>query len=300
MLVAATLGSLSWLARTRRTLGVTRWRRNPVATAAAIVVIGAGLAAVFADVLVPHDPMRQNLSARLLPPGASALAGGRHWLGTDGVGRDILSRIVYGARVSLGVAAVAVLVRAVIGALFGLAAGFYRRWADALFVRVADIQLALPFLLLAVALATVTPPSVTSVIAVLGVTGWMSYGRLARAQTLSVREKDFIEAARALGVPAWKIMMRHIAPNVTGGIISLATIDVPALILAESSLSFLGIGVPLSTPSWGGMVALGRNYLTTAWWVPVLPGLAIAVVVLCISLLGDWLRDELDPILRGR
>ncbi|HLC06165.1 MAG TPA: ABC transporter permease [Anaerolineales bacterium] len=285
-----------------RTIFLTRIRRrllrDPALVFGWMIIVGVGLSALFPTLLSPYDPNAQDLASRLLPPGGVDAGGGRHWLGTDWVGRDLLSRIAHGSRVSMSVAAFAVVVRVVLGSAVGMTSGFYGGLADTVFMRLADIQLALPFLLLAVAVAAVFGPSLLNVILVLGVTGWMAYGRLVRAQVLSLREKEFVEAARALGVADWQIITRHILPNVLGSVIALAAVDVPALILAESSLSFLGVGVPMTTPSWGGMVALGRNHLTTAWWVPVLPGLAIAVVVLGISLVGDWLRDELDPTLR--
>lgn len=251
----------------------------------------------FAPLVAPADPSEQDITARLLAPlGRSDR--GVHWLGTDPLGRDIASRIIFGARISMLVGVVAVVIAGATGVALGLAAGYAGRNWDSLIMRIADVQLALPFLVLALALVAAVGPSLTNLIIVLGLTGWVIYARVVRAETLSLREREFVLAARAVGAGGVRIVVRHILPNAMSSIVVVATLHVARMILFEASLSFLGVGVPPPTPTWGGMIADGRGYLTVAWWVSTMPGLALFLTVLGVTLIGDRLRDVLDPRIR--
>ena len=219
----------------------------------------------------------------------------RHPLGTDTLGRDVASRLLHGARVSLVVGFSAVLVAGVLGIALGLLSGWYRGWLDDLLMRLGDVQLAFPVLVLAVAVLAVLGASLLNLIVVLGVTGWITYARIVRGEVLTLRERDFIAAAQALGAGDGWILRRHLLPNVLPPITVVATFSVARTIIAEASLSFLGLGIPAPGPSWGAMLDEGRNYITTGWWLALFPGLAILLLVLGINLVGDWLRDVLDP-----
>ena len=256
------------------------------------------LSALFSSLLAPFDPLEQALEKRLQPP---AWAGGTslHILGTDQLGRDILSRIIYGARVSLMVGIVSVGMAGVTGTLLGIISGVYGGLVDRIIMRLADIQLALPFILFALAVMAVLGPGLRNVVLVLGITGWVIYGRVIRSETLALREKEFVEASRALGHGKLTIMVRHIVPNILPTAIVLGTLQIANMIIAESSLSFLGLGVEPDIPTWGSMLADGRGYISSAWWVATFPGLAIMMTVLGINLLGDYLRDTLDPRLKS-
>jgi len=272
------------------------WRAvGPGGLVMAVVV----LLALLAPVLAPHSLTAFDLLHRLAPPIWDAGGDWSHPLGTDALGRDVLTRILYGARTSLGVAGVAVLVAATVGILLGLAAGYAGSWADALIMRLADVQLSFPYLLLAIAVMAFLKPSLVNLVIVLVLRSWVVYARLIRVVTLSARERDFVVAARALGGGGARIVFRHIAPNVVGPAIVVSTFQIAELIIVESSLSFLGLGVQPPTPSWGGMVSEGRDYVSSAWWLSALPGLAIVVTVLGANLSGDALRRSLDPRLRG-
>lgn len=251
--------------------------------------------ALLAPVLAPHDPSEQSLSNRLQPPAWMEGGNPEHLLGTDHLGRDILSRVIYGARVSILVAIVAVALSGTLGTLLGLAAGYWRGRLDALIMLLADVQLAFPFILLALAVMSVLGTGLRNVIIVLGVTGWVVYGRLIRAEVMALREKEYVEAARALGQKDRKIIMRHILPNIMPSVIVMASLRIANMIIAESSLTFMGLGVEPHIPTWGSMLADGRGYITTAWWLATFPGLAIMLTVLGVNLVGDWLRDVLDP-----
>ena len=264
-----------------------------------IVVLLFVLTAALAPLLAPHDPIGADIRKRLLPPFWSS-GSTEYLLGTDPIGRDVLSRIIYGSRISLLVAVVAVSLRSSAGVLLGLVAGYYRGKLDSIIMRIGDIQLAVPPLILAVGIIAVLGRGLGNLMIVLGITGWMTYGRLVRGEVLSVREKEFVDAARAIGCNDWRIMFRHILPNVAHPILVFASLDVAAMILVESTLSFLGLGVAPPTPSWGSMIADGRDYLATSWWVSVFPGVAILVTILGINLLADWLREKLDPKWRSR
>lgn len=257
------------------------------------------LPGIFAPQLAPHNPLKGSLRARLKPP--VWVQGGTitHPLGTDKVGRDILSRIIYGARVSLTVSLVAILLSGAIGITLGLVAGYFGGKVDALIMRLVDISLGLPVILLALVFVAVVGPSFGTVIVVTAVLLWARYARQVRGETLSIRERDFIARARVAGASHFRIMFRYIFPNVINSLTVLATLQIGAIILLESALSFLGAGIPRPTPTWGSMIADGRELIVVAWWMAMFPGLAIMLTVLSLNLLGDWLRDHLDPKLRN-
>jgi peptide/nickel transport system permease protein len=274
------------------------WRklvRNPVALMGAValmVVIGA---AIFAPRVAPHDPTRQSLIRRFLPPVWAAGGNANYLLGTDQVGRDILSRMIHGARVSLIVGVSAVVVSLTVGVALGLLSGFVGGRVDTVIMTVVDVTLSFPQLLLALAFVAALGPSLLTIIVVLGLTGWERYTRVVRAEVLALREKDFVEAARAMGVSTTRMLLRHILPNTFSSIIVMSTLQVAQAILQEAALSFLGVGTGSAYPTWGQMISLGRDFVTVAWWLPTFPGLAILITVLSINLVGDRLRDALDP-----
>lgn len=273
-------------------------RKNPAVAVAIVVLVSVVLSGVFAPVLAPYGADDQDLSKRLTPP-VWAEGGSRQYiLGTDGLGRDILSRMIYGARISLIVGLAAVLIQGTIGVGLGLVAGYSGRWVDAVIMRVADIQLAIPFMVLAIAVMAVLGGGLRNVVLVLGITGWVSYGRVVRSEVLSIREMDFVESARATGASDLRIILKHILPNVVTSVLVISTLQVARMIIAEAALSYLGLGVQPPNPTWGGMVADGRNWITRAWWISTLPGAAIFVTVLSINILGDSIIDHLDPTLR--
>lgn len=274
-------------------------RRSPVGMIGITIVLIVLMLALFGPYISPHDATNRNLRARFEAPGFSDDSG-TYYLGTDQLGRDILSRIIAGARVSVIVGTVAVLIAGSIGVLYGLVAGFVGGWLDAVLMRIADALLGIPFIILVVAISGVVGAGLTTLILILGLTGWVTYARVVRSEVLKVRQLEFVEAARALGQTEFKIMVYHILPNVISTAIILAAIQVGVTILAESSLSFLGLGVKPPTVTWGLMLADGRQYIGSAWWMTTFPGLAITITVLGVVFLGDWLRDVLDPTMRGR
>jgi peptide/nickel transport system permease protein len=219
----------------------------------------------------------------------------QYLLGTDHLGRDIVSRLIYGARISIVVSVSAVALSAILGTLIGLFSGFYGGKVDNIFMRLADVQLAFPFILLAIAIIAVLGPNLQNIIIVMGITGWVIYARVVRAEVLSLREKEFITSVRALGGSNRRIIFKHLLPNVIPPIIVIITLEMARMIIMEAALSFLGLGIQPPTPTWGGMLADGRVYLATSWWLATFPGLVIMLVVLGINLLGNWLRDILDP-----
>jgi peptide/nickel transport system permease protein len=269
--------------------------RHGGALAGLVVVVVSALAAVLAPALAPDDPVRNDLLERLTPPMWVPGGSARHPLGTDTLGRDVVTRLLYGARVSLIVGFSAVVLAGTLGVLLGLVAGYYGGRLDDLLMRVGDVQLAFPALVLAIAVLAVVGSGLGNVVLVLGVTGWVTYARIARAEALSLRHREFVESARALGARDAAILWRHVLPNVLPPLVVVATFSVARTIIAEASLSFLGLGLPPPAPSWGAMLDEGRNYLTTGWWLALFPGVAILAVVLGINLVGDWLRDALDP-----
>jgi peptide/nickel transport system permease protein len=256
------------------------------------------LTAFLAPVIAPHDPAQHHRRERFKPPVWVEGSDRQYLLGTDQLGRDVLSRILYGSRISVLVGVSAVIIGGTLGATMGLLAGFYGGRVDAVISRFLDTFLAIPFILLVLALVGVLGPSLTTLIAVLGVTGWASYARVVRGETLSVKEREYVLAARVIGAARRRIAFRHVLPNTFASIIVLATLDVATTILAESSLSYLGLGVQPPDVTWGLMIADGREYLSSAWWLAVFPGLAIMFTVLGVIFLGDWLRDVLDPKLK--
>jgi peptide/nickel transport system permease protein len=258
------------------------------------VVLLVVVAAVLGPALAPHDPIAPVITKRFRPPGWTS-GDWTHPLGTDALGRDILSRIIAGSRISLVVGVTAVASSGTIGVIAGLLAGFYGGWIDDAIMRVADIQLSIPFIVLAVAMAAVLGGSLRSIIIILTITGWVLYARIVRSEVLSVKEREFVQAAHAIGTHNPRLIAVHIFPNIRSSIIVVATLEVARMIIAEASLSFLGLGVPPAIPTWGGMIADSRVYLSVAWWAATFPGLAIFCTVLGVNLLGDWLRVTLDP-----
>jgi len=263
-----------------------------------LIVLSVIASAVLGPRVSHRDPNRQQVELALQPPAWLGGVGGT--LGTDYVGRDILSRILYGSRVSLTIGISAVAIGGTLGSVLGMLAGVHGRWVDGLIMRVADFQLSIPFVILAIVIIGVLGPGLRTLILVLGVTSWVSYARVVRSEVLSLREREFITAARAVGASSARVIRCHIAPNIAASVIVIASLEVARMIISEAGLSFLGLGVPPSTPSWGSIIADGRNYLTTAWWIATFPGLAVVVTVLGINLCGDWLRDALDPRLHRR
>jgi peptide/nickel transport system permease protein len=267
-----------------------------LALAILATVIGCGL---FAPLIAPHAPRTGNVIDSKLPPVWLADGDVRFVLGTDELGRDILSRVMFGAQISLGVGFTAVVLAGAIGISLGLVAGYFRGLVDDTIMRLVDVQLAVPQILLAIALLAALGPGLQNVVLTLAIANWVTYARVVRGEVLSVREKDFIQAARCIGVKDVPIMVRHILPNVLGSIIVIASFAVAGTILAEAALSFLGLSVGPDVPTWGGMVAAGRDQIITGqWWIYTFPGLAIMLTVLGINLIGDWLRDYLDPRLK--
>ena len=274
-------------------------RQNRVGLLGTVIVLFVLLITLFGPLLSPHDPLEHNLRSRFEPPGYSDTKG-TYVLGTDQLGRDILSRVIAGARVSVFVGVVSVIIAGVIGVSYGLLSGFVGGLLDNFMMRVADAFLAIPFIVLVVAVSGVVGAGLITLIVILGVTSWVTYARVTRAEVLAAREMDYVMAAKALGQNDLKIMFKHILPNVTGSIIVLATMMVATTMLAEAALSFLGLGVQPPTVTWGLMLSDGRQYIGSAWWMSTFPGIAITITVLGVVFLGDWLRDLLDPRLRGQ
>jgi peptide/nickel transport system permease protein len=266
---------------------------------AALALIGLILVAgIAAPLISPFDPLKGDILANLKPPSLSSTSGFPHLFGTDMLGRDVLSGILHGARVSLVVGIVSVLVAGLIGTTIGILAGYFRGWFDEIVMRVVDVQLAFPFILLAIVIMYVLGRGMGNVIIVLVIASWPLYARVARAQALRLRESEFVLAARSLGAGWPRILLRHVLPNAMTPLLVVATFAIPQMIIFEAALSFLGVGMPVDVISWGSMLASGRNALEQAWWIATLPGIAIMVTVLAINVLGDWLRDRLDPNLR--
>ena len=282
---------------TARPIGALRAHigTNVIVWIALLVLVAAVVCAVFAPWLAPHDPQTQQLGLRLRPPFWSDRASAGHPLGTDDLGRDMLSRVLYGSRVSILVGVCATVLAGATGVLIGLLAGYFGGWQDAVLMRLADIQLAFPSILLALAIVGFLGSGLWYVILVLGFTGWVSYARVVRSEVLSLRTREFVTEARAIGVRDLTIMRRHLLPNVMAPLATIGTLHVAAASVAAASLSSLGLGVPKQTVTGGGMLSDGQLYLGTSWWVAVFPGLALMVTALAVNLTGDVLRDVADP-----
>ncbi|MGQ9584434.1 MAG: ABC transporter permease [Anaerolineae bacterium] len=273
--------------------------RRKIALLGVLVIVLVSLIAVFAPFLAPQDPTEIRIVNRLQPPGWRAPDGTLYVLGTDSLGRDVYARLIYGSRISLLVGLSVVLIAGTVGVLLGLFSGYFGGLADDVIMRIGDIQLAFPFILLAISILAVLGPGVGKMVAALSVSGWVQYGRIVRSQVVSFREMEFVEAARAVGARRGRIMLRHILPNVWSAVIVIASFSVATNIISEASLSFLGLGVPPEVPTWGGMLSDGREYLERAPWLVIFPGLAISLTVLGINVVGDWIRDYLDPRLKN-
>ena len=272
------------------------WRRLPLIPMfilAVFVVTG-----IIAPVIAPHDPERGDIRARMVPPAWMEGGSSEYLLGTDHLGRDMLSRVIYGARISLVVVAVTLGVGLVIGVIAGLLAGWYGRWIDELMMRVVDIKLAIPTILLALVLVLALGQSFLIIVAILAIAVWPRFARNTRGEVLQLKNMDYVSLAKVAGASTPRILFVHIFPGVVNTLIILASLEVGIVILLESTLSFIGAGVPPPTPAWGSMVADGRDRLAVAWWISTMPGVAIMMVVLAMNLFGDWLRDKLDPRLR--
>lgn len=267
----------------------TRFKTNRFAMAGLAVVGLLFLLAFLAAHITPYGPNDLDLYHVLMPPSSS------HWFGTDDLGRDVLTRVIYGARISLLVGFVAVGIAVIIGTIIGLLSGFYSGWVDNILMRFVDIMLCFPTFFLILAVIALIGQSIWYIMIIIGLTGWMGVGRLVRAEVLSIRERDYVMAVRALGASDFRIIFRHILPNSLSPVLVSATLGVAGAILTESALSFLGIGVPPPTPSWGNILTSGKDYIEFAWWLTLFPGLAITVTVLAYYLVGEGIRDALDP-----
>jgi len=277
-----------------------RGRRVPwltLAGAGFVVVLAAAAAA--APWLTGQDPIRQSLRGRLAPPTLDGADGRAHLFGTDHLGRDVFSRVIYGSRVSLVIGFSAVLVGGLLGSALGILAGFAGGRADAVIMTLTDAQLAFPFILLAIGIIAVLGPSFPTLVVVIGLSGWVSYARILRSQVLVLRSREFVEAIHGLGGSILRIVLRHVLPNVLSSIVVVATLELARAIVLEATLSFLGLGIQPPTPSWGGMIQEGRDYLDSAWWISTFPGVVLMVTSIVVSRTGDGLRDFLDPTLRG-
>lgn len=272
----------------------------PVIILAMVLLTLIVVLAVMAGWVAPFDPTRQSLLLRLKPPGTVTASGAHYLLGTDDLGRDLLSRILYGARASLSVAALSVSASLLIGVPVGMLAGWCRGWVEILLMRLVDIMLSIPAVLLAVLTVAVLGPGFFKLVLVLGFTRWPRYARTAYAQTLQVAGLPYIRAAELAGARAPRILLRHVLPNIAGPLLVVATSEFGLMILFEAGLSFLGLGIQPPAPSWGSIMSVGRDYVERAWWIVAFPGAALFGLVVCVNVLGDWLRDRLDPKLHQR
>jgi peptide/nickel transport system permease protein len=256
--------------------------------------------ALLGPLLTPYDPLAGSLRARLDPPAWQDGGSWAHPFGTDRLGRDILSRIIAGARISLMVCVLVIAIGGTIGTAVGTVSGYFGNWTDRVLMRLVDLALSFPVILLALLLGAISGPSFTNIIIVISLVLWSQYARMARGETMKVRSEDFVDLARTSGLSHFKIIWRHILPNIAPSLIVVATLQVGVVIVLEASLSFLGVGVPPPAPSWGSMIADGRSYITSAWWLCMIPGLAILLTVMSVNLVGDALADRINPALRGR
>ena len=276
---------LSWL----------RLRRNPLAMIGLTITVVLVLMSIFANVIAPYDPITQNLAQRLQPPGTPG-----HWMGTDDFGRDIWTRILYGSRITLYIVLLVILTAPVVGLIIGTVAGYFGGWTDKVLMRITDIFLAFPKLILALALVAVLGPGMVNAVLAIAITSWPPYARVARAETLTVRNSDYIAAVRLQGAGAARVIWGHVMPMCLPSVIIRVTLDMAGVILTAAGLGFLGLGVQPPQPEWGLMISAGRKFLFEQWWVATMPGLAIFIVSLGFNLLGDGLRDVLDPRSSGR
>lgn len=299
-------GTMAWLrdqnptSRTQARLGQwylgwLRLRRNPLAMVGLTIILALLVIAAFAPWLAPHDPVAQNLRQRLLPPGSAG-----HLLGTDDFGRDILTRILYGSRITLYIVALVAVTAPAVGLIIGTVAGYFGGWVDEILMRITDIFLAFPRLILALALVAVLGPGIENAVLAIALTAWPPYARVARAETLTVRNSDYIAAVRLQGAGAARIIWGHVVPMCLPSVIIRVTLDMAGVILTAAGLGFLGLGAQPPLPEWGLMISAGRKYLFEQWWVATMPGLAIFIVSLGFNLLGDGLRDVLDPRSAGK
>lgn len=281
-------------------MSLGRLLRHRLAVIGFLIMVSVAGLALAADYVAPRSPTTQHILLRLKPPGfKDPRSGQTAWLGTDHLGRDILSRIVYGSRVSLIVSLPAVAVSALLGMTLGLLAGYYRSGIETVVMRCVDLQLAFPFILLALSIVALMGPSLRNIIIVFAITTWPVYARTTRGIVLALRNQEFVQAARSLGASNHRILWRHIAPGVVSPVLVLVSFEVARMIILEASLGFLGLSVPPPTPTWGSMLADGRDYLRDAWWIALFPGLAIMLTAAGSNFLGDGLRDMLDPTLRN-
>ena len=290
--VAPSLGSSSAI---RVTTGLRKWGASVrgVPTVSLLILSVTVLCAILAPVLAPYDPVKTNPAGALTAPG---LAG--HLLGTDHLGRDLLSRLIYGARISIMVGFLAVFVAGAVGTAIALVSAVCRGWVDRILMRITDAFLALPYLMIAVTVISILQPSLTVVILVISLLQWMDYARVLRGEVLKLAATDFVPRATVAGCSRWRIMARHVFPNLVNTLLILATLGIGSAVISEATLSFLGLGIPRPQPSWGIMLAESQKYLYTAWWLPLIPGIAISLLVMASKLVGDWLRDRLDPTRR--
>ena len=281
---------------------VSAFLLSKIATFGALIFVLFLLITILAPVLAPHDPALQDLKRRLAPPVGLGMEGAswEHPLGNDNLGRDILSRLLVGSRVSFVVGVTTILLSASVGSLIGAVSGFYRGPLDNIVMRFVDIWMAFPGLLLAIAFGAALGPGLVNLILALSLTNWVVYCRVVRAEVLSIRERDYVMAAQIVGASDLRIILRHVLPNIMAPILVISTLRMGTVIISEASLNFLGIGVQSSMPTWGGMLSDGREFMRNAWWLATFPGIAISTVVLGVNLLGDGLRDALDPRLRRR
>ena len=272
-------------------------RRRPIAWGVVpfgLILLTLVLVAIFAPLVAPLDPNSQNLLARLKAPGFAS-RGAVYYLGSDELGRDVLSRVIYGARISLFVAFASVILSGIFGSILGMVAAFYRGWIETIIMRLVDIVLSVPAILLAIITVAILGPSLYNVVIVLALTRWPRYARVAYGQTLSVANMPYVRLSRFMGAGWFRLLSRHVLPNIAGALIVVATLEFGLMVLFEAGLSFLGLGVQPPTASWGAMLSTGRNYVGNAWWIATFPGLALFLLVLSINLIGDHVRDRLDP-----
>ncbi|SMH28874.1 ABC transporter permease [Maritimibacter sp. HL-12] len=263
---------------------------NPIVALAIAVMVGFALVAILAPLISPHPPNAQSLMLRLRPPGTEG-----YLLGTDQLGRDVLSRMIYGARISLSIGVIVMVLTAMVGVAIGLVSAYFGGWLDTIIMRIVDIWLAFPFLVLAIALVAVLGQGPDKIVLALVLSSWPGFARPVRGEVLQLREREYTLSARALGVSPFGIMFKHLLPNIMPTILVLSAIDLGYNILALASLSFLGLGMGAETATWGGMLSSGRNYVATSWWLAAFPGVAIFLVVMSSNLIGDWIRDIYDP-----